>query len=62
MQESIVRGISYVEKADQACIPTSEIIDGGIDQRFVTLKITSARGCGLHSTVTILVERQKLAY
>lgn len=54
-----IKGIKYVESSEDSCAPKSEILKGGIDQKFATVKITSGRGCGLHSVVSFLVERPK---
>lgn len=57
METYTIRGIKYVENADDSCEPKAEITEGGIDQKFATVKVTSGRGCGLHSVVSFLVQR-----
>lgn len=56
---NIVKGIKHMETLNDAnCQPTSEIVKGGVDQNFATVKITSGRGCALNSLVEFYIERQ----
>lgn len=48
-----IEGIKYVEWLKGSCAASKvEFTEGGIGQTFVTVKITSARGCGIYSTVS----------
>lgn len=51
-----IRGIKYVENADELCVPLANITKGGIDQKFAEVKVTSASGCGLDSVIIFLAE------
>lgn len=56
---NIVKGIKHTDNInDPKCPPTSEIIKGGIEQKFATVKITAPRGCALDSLVEFYIERQ----
>lgn len=59
LENYIIRGIKYVEKSEDTCVPTSRLTEGGIDEEFAVVEISSGRGCGLHSIVSILVEGPK---
>lgn len=56
-KDRIVKAIKYVEKAETTCPPTAEITEGGIGQKFATIKVTSGRGCGLDAIITFIVAR-----
>lgn len=60
-QSNIVKGIKHTETLKEAsCNPTAEIIKGGIDKKFATVKITSARGCPLDSLVEFYIEHGRV--
>lgn len=59
LENHTIKGRKYVEKSDDTCVPTSRVTKGGIDEKSAVVKITSGRGCGLHSIVSFLVESSK---
>lgn len=57
---NIVKGIKHTENLKDAdCHPTAEIVKGGVDQKFATIKITSARGCALNSLVEFYIAHER---
>lgn len=56
METYTIRGV-YVENEDNSCVRAADITEGGIDQKFATVKVTSRRGCRLQTVVSFLVER-----
>lgn len=57
MDTYTIRAIKVIEKASAACVPTAEIIKGGIGQKFAEVKVTSASGCGLNTVVRFIAQR-----
>lgn len=59
----IVRSIEFLDTRTDTCdIPVTEILGGGIDERFLTFRAASDIGCGLHSNVHILAEKTRMTY
>lgn len=55
----LIRGILHENELDDPdCIPELDIIEGGIYDRNVTLKITSQSGCAIDSKVMIHGEKE----
>lgn len=52
----IIKGIKYVENANELCIPLANITKGGIGEKFAEVKVTSGTGCGLDSVVIFFAE------
>lgn len=53
----IVRGIKHSSRLDDDCQPEAVLLNGGINERFATIGITSQRGCGLDSLVEFFIEQ-----
>lgn len=59
-KQLVVRGIEFFDKTDSTCeAPKVEILKGGIGKHSVTLKVVSARGCGLDSRIIISAEHSE---
>lgn len=53
-----MRGIKHWNILNDAeCRPAAEIVDGGIDYKNATVRVTAPRGCGIKAYVQFFVDR-----
>lgn len=61
-QNGIIRGIQHSNRlTNKDCQrPVAILINGGVNEETATMRITSTRGCGIHSFVEFFIEQPQI--